>query len=146
MALGIPKIGDYQEKLPKKGAVSNQTLTMRGQIRGMKENRLIGEPGLAQALEPFSGRLGFLDFETISRAVPVWPGMSPWEQAAAQFSYHEGVFDADPSHSSLALLRASSLRDSGRERAFTHWEFLAEGPEDAPSPLAFALVEAAANP
>jgi hypothetical protein len=61
MAAGVHTIGDYQEKLPKNGAVSNQTLTIRRQVRSMKEDRLIVEPALAQALEPFSGRLGFLD-------------------------------------------------------------------------------------
>jgi hypothetical protein len=123
MALGVHKIGDYQEKLPKTGAVSNQTLTIRRQIRSMKENRLIVEPGLGAALEPFSGRLGFLDFETISRAVPVWPGTSPWEQSAAQFSYHEAQADG----------------------SYSHAEFLAEGPDDARPKLAQAMVEATAN-
>ena len=37
------------------------------QIRAMKEDRLIVEPGLAKALEAFDGKLGFLDFETIAR-------------------------------------------------------------------------------
>ncbi len=92
------------------------------QIRAMQEKRLIVDPGLKQALEPFSGRLGFLDFETISRAVPVWPGMAPWEQAAAQFSYHEAQPD-------------------GR---YTHVGYLAEGPEDARPPLARAMLEATA--
>lgn len=50
---------------------------------------LIAEPGLAAAPEPFNVRLGYLDFETIARAVPVWPGMGPWHQAAAQYSYRE---------------------------------------------------------
>jgi hypothetical protein len=67
--------------------------------------------------------MGFLDFETIQRAVPVWPGMKPWEQAAAQFSYHE-------------------RQDDG---SYTHAEFLAEGPEDARPRLAAALVRATAT-
>ena len=92
----------------------------RRQLRAMKENRLIVDPGLKEALEPFSGRLGYLDFETISRAVPVWDGMAPWEQAAAQFSYHERQPD-------------------GR---YTHTAFLAEGPQDARPPLARAMLEA----
>jgi Domain of unknown function(DUF2779) len=135
MAAGVHIIGDYQEKLPKNGTVSNQTLTIRRQVRSMKEDRLIVEPGLAQALKPFSGRLGFLDFETISRAVPVWPGMSPWEQAAAQFSYHEVI---DPSTTD-----PSSFHDSGR--AYSHKAYLAEGPEDCRPALARAMVEATAN-
>ncbi|HET8713792.1 MAG TPA: DUF2779 domain-containing protein [Gemmatimonadales bacterium] len=90
------------------------------QIRAMKENRMIVEPGLAKALEPFNCKLGFLDFETIQRAVPVWPGMVPWEQAAAQFSYHERQPDG----------------------SYTHAQFLAEGPEDARPKLARAMIAA----
>ena len=44
------------------------------QLVAMAEDRLIVEPGLAEALEPFDCKMGFLDFETIMRAVPVWPG------------------------------------------------------------------------
>lgn len=40
-------------------------------------------------LEPFHGPLGYLDFETVVRAVPVWEGLAPWGAANAQFSYHE---------------------------------------------------------
>jgi predicted RecB family nuclease len=93
------------------------------QIRAMTENRLIVEPELKKALEPFDCRLGFLDFETISRAIPVWPGMAPWEQAAAQFSYHERQSDG----------------------TYTHAAFLAEGAEDARPPLARAMIEATKN-
>jgi hypothetical protein len=70
-----------------------------------------------------AGRLGFLDFETIARAIPVWPGMAPWQQAAAQFSYHERQPDG----------------------TYTHAAFLAEGPQDARPPLAAAMVRATAN-
>jgi hypothetical protein len=81
------------------------------------------EPGLARALAPFSEKLGFLDFETISRAVPVWPGMAPWEQAAAQFSYHEARGDG----------------------TYSHVGYLAEGPHDARPGLARAMLEASAD-
>ena len=53
---------------------------------------------MAQALEPFEGPLGFLDFETVSRAVPVWDGLAPWQQAIAQFSYHEEQPDGSHRH------------------------------------------------
>ena len=69
------------------------------------------EPGLAEALGEFSGRLGFLDFETIARAIPVWPGLGPWRQAAAQFSYHEAQPDGSYSH--LALY-PNSTRQFGK--------------------------------
>src|SRR2546430_11878889 len=101
MLTGVNRISDL---------APNQKLsvTQQRQIRAMKEGRIVVEPGLKKALEGFSGRLGFLDFETIQRAVPVWPGMAPWEQAPAQFSYHE-------------------LQGDG---AYAHAEFLAEGPND----------------
>ena len=97
----------------------------RRQLRAMAEHRLIVEPTLARELEPFSSadRLGFLDFETIMRAVPVWPGMAPWQQAPAQFSYHERQPDG----------------------SYTHAEYLAEGPRDARPPLVEAMITATAQ-
>ncbi|MGH2609021.1 MAG: DUF2779 domain-containing protein, partial [Tepidiformaceae bacterium] len=92
-------------------------------LQAMATNKLVVEPTLARELEPFTGRLGFLDFETIIRAVPVWPAMAPWQQAAAQFSYHEQQPDG----------------------TYTHAAFLAEGPEDARPPLAAAMVRATAQ-
>src|SRR3989440_7129052 len=109
--------------------------TQRRQLKAMAENRLIVEPTLARELarfaSPLSRResgtagevLGFLDFETIARAIPVWPGMAPWQQAAAQFSYHERQPDG----------------------SYTHAAFLAEGPNDARPPLAAAMVRATAH-
>jgi predicted RecB family nuclease len=110
---GVQRISD----LP-----ANQKLnaTQKRQIRAMKEGRIIVEPGLKKALEAFDGRLGFLDFETIQRAVPVWPGMAPWEQAPAQFSYHEANGDG----------------------TYAHAEYLAEGPKDCRPELARAMVAA----
>ena len=92
------------------------------QIRSMKENRLLVEPGLRDALKAFDGRLGFLDFETVARAVPVWPGMAPWEQAAAQFSYHEARGDG----------------------TYSHVGYLAEGSHDARPELVRSMLDATA--
>src|SRR5438477_790517 len=97
--------------------------TQKRQLKAMAQGRMVVEPTLARELELFGGRLGFLDFETIIRAIPVWPGMAPWQQAAAQFSYHERQPD-------------------GR---YTHAAFLAEGPDDARPPLAAAMVRATAH-
>ena len=93
------------------------------QLEAMAANRLVVEPNLAEALKPFDCKMGFLDFETIMRAVPVWPGMKPWQQAAAQFSYHED-------------------NDDG---TYSHAGHLAKGPQDARPILTEAMVEATAN-
>jgi len=116
LARGITSIAELpaREKL---------NFTQQRQLKAMAENRIIVEPTLARLLEPFTGRLGFLDFETIARAIPVWPGMAPWQQAAAQFSYHERQPDG----------------------SYTHAAFLAEGPRDARPPLAAAMMRATAN-
>lgn len=116
LARGIRWIRD----LPRTEKLS---FTQKRQLKALAEGRLIVEPTLAAELAPFTGRLGFLDFETIQRAVPVWPGMKPWQQAAAQFSYHERQPDG----------------------TYAHAEFLAEGPDDARPPLAEAMVRATAR-
>jgi hypothetical protein len=113
---GITTIND----LP---ATEKLQFAQRRQIKALRENRLIVEPTLAEALEPFSGRLGFLDFETIQRAVPVWPGMKPWEQTPAQFSYHECQPDG----------------------SYKHEAFLAEGPLDCRPALVEKMVRATAH-
>jgi len=113
MQTGVNRISD----LP---ASQKLNVTQKRQIRAMKEGRIIVEPGLKQALAAFDGRLGYLDFETIQRAVPVWPGMAPWEQAPAQFSYHEANGDG----------------------TYAHAEYLAEGPKDCRQELARAMVKA----
>ncbi len=116
LARGITSIKDLpaNEKL---------NFTQKRQLKAMVENRLVVEPTLAKELEPFTGRLGFLDFETIIRAIPVWPGMAPWQQAAAQFSYHERQPDG----------------------TYAHAAFLAERPDDARPKLAAAMVRATAK-
>jgi len=116
MAKGIQSVWD----IPPKQKIND---TARRQLRSLREDRMIVEPGLADALAPFAvPRLGFLDFETIVRAVPVWPGMKPHEPGPAQFSYHE----ADPS----------------AQGGYRHAEFLAEGPQDARPELARRMLEA----
>ncbi|HYX80952.1 MAG TPA: DUF2779 domain-containing protein [Gemmatimonadales bacterium] len=113
LGTGVTRISD----LPPSQKLSP---TQKRQIRAMREHRIIVEPGLAAALEPFNCKLGFLDFETINRAVPVWPGMAPHEQAPAQFSYHEANGDG----------------------TYQHAEYLAEGPKDCRPELARCMIDA----
>jgi len=113
MQSGVHRIAD----LPPKQKLN---ATQKRQIKAMNEGRIIVERGLAQALQALNGKLGFLDFETIQRAVPVWPGMAPWEQAPAQFSYHEA--NGDGTH--------------------RHAEYLAEGPKDCRPELVRRMLEA----
>ena len=113
MAQGVHRISDIPagKKLPPAAA---------RQLQALRENRLIVEPGLAQALESFERPLGFLDFETVARAVPVWDGLAPWGPATAQFSYHEE-------------------RPGG---TYSHVGWLAEGPGDPRRELAERIIEA----
>ena len=99
---GIHRISDIppSKKLP--GAA-------RRQVRALSEGEMIIEPGLGEAPDALSGAVGFLDFETIARAIPPWPDLAPWGQAAAQFSYHQSESDG----------------------SYSHVGFLAEGPKDA---------------
>jgi hypothetical protein len=90
------------------------------QLRAVARSEIIVEPSLREALEPLKCRLGLLDFETVARAIPVWPGLHPWGSAAAQFSYHE-------------------MQPNG---TYTHSEYLAEGPGDPREEVALALLKA----
>jgi hypothetical protein len=101
------------------------------QLRAQREGGLIVERTLTEAIRPAleAERLGFLDFETVMRALPPWDELRPWGQTAAQFSYHE--------------------RDSHGN--MSHHEFLAEGPaepwmhpDDPREPLALKMIEATA--
>jgi predicted RecB family nuclease len=92
----------------------------RRQVQAIEHNALIVEPRLSEALQAFEEPLGYLDFETISRAIPVWPGLGPWDIAPVQFSYHQ--------------------ESSGG--SFMHTPWLADGPDDPRTALAEKLVEA----
>jgi predicted RecB family nuclease len=116
MAAGIHSFRDLtpEAKLP---------FAAQRQLKAIKEQRLVVEPTLAEAIAPFESPLGYLDFETVGRAVPVWDGLAPWGAAVAQFSYHEE--QADGSH--------------------THVGWLAEGPGDPRRELAEAMLAATAG-
>jgi hypothetical protein len=67
--------------------------------------------------------VAFLDFETLSLAIPVWDGCTPWQQVPVQFSCH--VLAADGS--------------------LAHREWIARDPEDPRPALASHLLEALAG-
>jgi predicted RecB family nuclease len=90
------------------------------QVKAVTTGRMVVEPGLAAALAEFTSPLAFLDFETVSLAIPVWNGCRPWETVPAQFSCHvEGP--------------------GGR---LAHHASIAQGPEDPRPALAERLVAA----
>jgi hypothetical protein len=99
------------------------TEIQKRQRLALETGDMIVEPGLREALHAFDGRLGFLDFETIGRAIPVWPDVGPWRAVVVQFSYHEQQPDG----------------------SYHHRAYLAEGPGDPREELALKLLEATAQ-
>jgi len=78
---GYRTIFDLPEDLPLGGAADRQR-------RAVQAGRVIVEPGLADALAAFVPPIAFLDFETVSLAIPVWNGCHPYDQVPVQFSCH----------------------------------------------------------
>jgi len=58
------------------------------QIRSVRAGALVVEPGLGRALARLRPPLAFLDFETVSPAIPVWPGCRPYDAVPVQLSVH----------------------------------------------------------
>jgi hypothetical protein len=90
------------------------------QVKAVRTGRMVVEPTLKGALVQFASPLAFLDFETVSLAIPHWPGCRPWQQVPVQFSVHL----------------------EGRGKGLVHHQWIADGPEDPRPALAEALVEA----
>lgn len=109
----------------------------RRQVKALEMGKMIVEPTLKAALRDALGdaRLGYLDFETVNRAVPVWDGLGPWRAAVVQFSYHEEV--PHP-------LSPSPMRERG-DAGYRHVAYLAEGPHDPQPELAARMLEATAR-
>jgi hypothetical protein len=95
-------------------------LIQHRQRRSVTAGELRVDGDLAGALEPFQGRVAYLDFESVGPAIPMWEGFGPWHHHPVQFSCHI----ASP--------------DGGLE----HVEWLADGPHDSRAVMAQALVEA----
>ena len=93
------------------------------QVRAVQAGTLITEESLGEALVPFEAPLAFLDFETVSPAIPVWDGCRPWDQVPVQFSVH--------------------VQQPGG--GYTHHAWLAEGGADPRPEQAKLLVAACAG-
>ncbi len=93
------------------------------QVKAVQTGRMVVESSLATALAQFTSPLAFLDFETVSLAIPRWPGCRPWQLVPVQFSVHV----------------------EERGRGLVHHQWIADGPEDPRPALAEALVEACAG-
>src|SRR6266487_2168858 len=90
------------------------------QVKAVQSGRMVVEPTLTKALAQYAAPLAFLDFETVSLAVPRWPECRPWQQVPVQFSVH--------------------MEERGR--GLVHHQWITDGPEDPRPALAEALVAA----
>src|SRR5438876_92077 len=93
------------------------------QVRAVRSGVMVVEPSLRAVLAKFSSPLAFLDFETVSLAIPRWPGCRPWQLVPVQFSCHA----------------------EERGRGLVRHEWIADAPDDPRPALAQALVEACAG-
>jgi hypothetical protein len=92
---------------------------VRRQIDAVRARRMIVEPGLAGALAEIKPPVAFLDFETVSPAIPAWPGCRPYDQVPVQVSCH--------------VLADGQL---------SHHEWIADGSKDPRERLARAVLSA----
>jgi hypothetical protein len=90
------------------------------QRKAVIEERLIVEPTLSATLNQLPESIGFLDFETVGPAIPVWNGCRPYEPIPVQFSFCK----------------------LGANGELTQFEWLADGAGDPRESIASALIEA----
>ncbi len=81
VADGYELIRDLPEDLPLSPPAGRQR-------RAVRSRKLVVEPGLAAALEAIRPPVAFLDFETVSPPIPVWPGCHPYQAVPVQLSCH----------------------------------------------------------
>jgi predicted RecB family nuclease len=93
------------------------------QVRSVQGDRVFTSDGLAEALSKIILPAAFLDFETVSLAVPTWEGCTPYSMVPAQFSCH-------------------TMSPNGK---VSHIEWLAEGQNDPRPMMAEALIRACAG-
>lgn len=113
-ALGIDRIANIPEDLPGLNA-------MQQRVRNsVTMGRPYVDPGLLASLEEITFPASFVDFETVSAALPIYPGTRPYETVPFQWSLH--------------------LMDASGE--LTHNEFLNPDCEDPRERFAASLLEA----
>jgi CRISPR/Cas system-associated exonuclease Cas4 (RecB family) len=114
--LGIVRIEDIPDGLP----LTEKQEMVRDCVRR-------GEPfvdaGLRNDLAAIDWPACYLDFETVMTAIPLYPGVAPYEQIPTQYSIHRcsqvgnitghSEYLADPSHDCRRELASSLLRDLG---------------------------------
>ena len=61
---------------------------VKRQIRAVRARKRIVESTLAAALDTLRPPVAWLDFESVSLSIPVWPGCGPYTQVPVQFSVH----------------------------------------------------------
>jgi hypothetical protein len=98
----------------------NLSVIAERQRQAVIEERIIVDPTLAKALQAFDSQMGFLDFETVGLAIPVWDGCRPYDAVPVQFSF--------------------CLQQPDGTLKYSEW--IANGPEDPRPAIASALVEA----
>jgi predicted RecB family nuclease len=98
------------------------------QVKAVTTGEMVVERTLAGALAEFESPLAYLDFETVSYAIPRFPGCRPWENMPVQFSVHR-----------------EGGGGGGAKGRFTHSAYLADGPEDPRPAIAEQLVKSCAG-
>jgi predicted RecB family nuclease len=91
------------------------------QVKAVTTGQMVVEPTLGSAIAEFKPPLAYLDFETVSYAIPRYTGCRPWENMPVQFSVHR---EGPP----------------GGKKRFTHSAYLADGPDDPRPAIAEQLV------
>ncbi|PYP30816.1 MAG: hypothetical protein DMD49_09555 [Gemmatimonadetes bacterium] len=86
------------------------------QVRAVKAGALLVEESLAEALVPFEPPLAFLDFETVSPAIPVWNACRPWDNVPVQFSVHMQRVDGGYAHHAWLVEGPGDPRPEQAER------------------------------
>lgn len=93
---GVVNLKDIPEDVD---LTERQTIQRKVALTGQPH---IDRKALAQFLKRLRYPVGYLDFETFSTAIPLFDGLSPWQQVPFQFSLHrQAAPGATPEHHSF---------------------------------------------